>query len=68
MVTVILMEMGQITPPMGLVVFALAGMPDGAPMASIFKYVIIFVLCMLALIVLLAIFPQLALFLPDMVI
>lgn len=67
-VTVILMEMGQITPPMGLVVFALAGMPDGAPMASIFKYVIIFVLCMLALVTLLAIFPQIALFLPNMVI
>lgn len=65
-VTVILMEMGQITPPMGLVVFAIAGMPEGAPMASIFRYVIIFVLCMLLAILMLVLFPQLALWLPSL--
>ncbi len=65
-VTVILMEMGQITPPMGLVVFALAGMPDGAPMAHIFKYVALFVLGMFALVVLLTVFPSIALFLPNL--
>ena len=64
-VTVILMEMGQITPPMGLVVFAISGMPEGAPMASIFRYVIIFVICMLLVILLLLIFPQIALWLPS---
>ena len=64
-VTVILMEMGQITPPMGLVVFAIAGMPDSAPMASIFKYIIVFVMCMLMCIVLLTIFPDIALYLPN---
>jgi tripartite ATP-independent transporter DctM subunit len=65
-VTVILMEMGQITPPMGLVVFAISGMPEGAPMASIFRYVIIFVCCMLAVILLLLLFPQIALWLPSL--
>ena len=64
-ITVILMEMGQITPPMGLVVFAIAGMPEGAPMAHIFKYVSIFVLCMLAAVLVITIFPQIALFLPN---
>lgn len=65
-ITVILMEMGQITPPMGLVVFAIAGMPNSAPMASIFRYIIIFVVCMLLCILLLTIFPGLALYLPSM--
>ncbi len=64
-VTVMLMEMGQITPPMGIVVFAIAGMPEGAPMASIFKYVFLFVLCMLLAVVVLALFPDIALFLPN---
>ena len=65
-ITVILMEMGQITPPMGLVVFAIAGMPDGAPMAQIFKFVILFVICMLLAVLLLTIFPNIALFLPNL--
>lgn len=64
-VTVILMEMGQITPPMGLVVFAISGMPEGAPMAQIFKFVVLFVLCMLLVVLLLTLFPQVALFLPN---
>lgn len=64
-VTVLLMEMGQITPPMGLVVFAISGMPEGAPMAQIFKYIVLFVLCMLLVVLLLTLFPQIALFLPD---
>ena len=65
-VTVILMEMGQITPPMGLVVFAISGTPDGAPMGEIFKYIIYFVGSMLALVFLLTLFPQIALFLPNL--
>ena len=40
-------------------------MPEGAPMASIFRYVIIFVICMLLVILLLLIFPQIALWLPS---
>ena len=64
-VTVILMEMGQITPPMGLVVFAISGMPEGAPMGQIFKYITSFVLCMLLVVILITLFPQIALFLPN---
>lgn len=64
-VTVILMEMGQITPPMGLVVFAIAGMPEGAPMIQIFRYVFLFVLCMLLAVLVLTMFPGIALFLPN---
>ena len=50
----------------GVVVFAIAGMPDGAPMALIFKYVALFVLGMFALVILLTVFPSIALFLPNL--
>ncbi len=67
-VTVILMEMGQITPPMGVVVFAIAGMPNTPPMAQIFKYILPFVAMMFLTIILLTIFPQLATWLPELLI
>lgn len=66
-VTVLLMEMGQITPPMGLVVFAISGMPEGAPMGQIFKYISIFVACMMLVVILITFFPQIALILPKMI-
>ncbi len=64
-VTVVLMEMGQITPPMGVVVFAIAGMPNTPPMANIFKYILPFVLMMLLVVLLLTIFPGIATWMPD---
>ncbi len=64
-VTVILMEMGQITPPIGIVVFSIASMPDSAPMLAIFKYITPFVLIMLLCVLLLTIFPNIVTFLPD---
>ena len=65
-VTVLLMEMGQITPPMGIVVFAIAGMPNTAPMGQIFKFIMPFVLCMMLMVVLLTIFPDIAIWLPKL--
>lgn len=65
-VTVILMEMGQITPPMGIVVFAIAGMPNTPPMMTIFKFILPFVLAMLTLVVVMTAFPGIALFLPNL--
>lgn len=67
-VTVILMEMGQITPPMGVVVFAIAGMPNTPPMAQIFKYILPFVLMMFLTIIILTIFPGIATWLPSVLI
>lgn len=61
---VILMEMGQITPPVGINVFTISTM-SGVPLGTIFRGIVPFFLCMLLLIVLLVIFPQLALFLPE---
>ncbi len=64
-ILVILMEMGQITPPVGMNVFAIST-TSGIPMQTIYKGILPFVFCMLGLIVILVLFPQLALFLPNL--
>jgi tripartite ATP-independent transporter DctM subunit len=63
-IVVIVIEMGMITPPVGLNVFVLAS-SSGVPMGKIFKGVYPFVAAMLLLIVILTIFPDIALFLPN---
>ena len=63
-VMVLVMEMGLITPPVGLNVFALSGV-TGIPLDTVFRGVLPFVLAMILCILLLIIFPQLALFLPS---
>ena len=67
-ITVILMEMGQITPPVGIVVFALAGMPYAPPMLDIFKNVLPFVICMIVASLILVVFPGIATWLPSVLI
>jgi len=65
-ISVILMEMGQITPPIGIIVFAVSSVADGVPMEIVFKGIAPFVLCMIVCVLLLILFPQLALFLPGL--
>ena len=62
-VCVIVMEMGMITPPVGMNVFTLAGLRPDIPMATIFRGVLPFFLGMMLCVILVIIFPQLALFL-----
>ena len=64
-VMVLVMEMGLITPPVGLNVFALSGV-TGVPLHTVFRGVWPFVLAMILCILLLILFPQLALFLPNL--
>ncbi len=64
-IMVLVMEMGLITPPVGLNVFALAGTTD-ISIHLIFKGVLPFVLAMIICIILLAVFPQIALFIPGL--
>jgi len=66
-VTVLVMEMGQITPPIGVNVFAIGSVAEDVPMGEIFKGVMPFFFCMVACIILLTLFPQIALFLPNLV-
>ncbi len=61
---VVVMEMGMITPPVGLNVFVLAGVTD-VKLDTIFRGVIPFVLLMLLFIVILTVFPDIALILPH---
>jgi len=62
-VTVLMMEAGQITPPIGVNVFAISA-ASGVPMYTVFRGIFPFFICMLVLLVLLTIFPQMALYLP----
>jgi len=64
-VTVLSMEMGQITPPIGVNVFAIASVAKDVPMQDIFRGMFPFFLCMIACVFLLVIFPQIALHLPN---
>lgn len=64
-IMVMMMEMGQITPPVGINVFVIAGVAKDVPMATIFKGVAPFVLAMVILIIILTIFPDIALFIPN---
>lgn len=62
----ICMEMGMILPPVGINVFVIAGVAKDVPMYTIYRGILPFVIPMLITIGLLMIFPQIALFLPDM--
>ncbi|MBO4317383.1 MAG: TRAP transporter large permease subunit [Mailhella sp.] len=64
-VCVIVMEMGMITPPVGMNVFTMASLAPDIPMASIFKGVLPFFAGMLLCVALVVMFPQLALFLAN---
>jgi tripartite ATP-independent transporter DctM subunit len=58
--TVVIMEMGQITPPIGVNVFALSSVAKGVPMGTIFAGIIPFFVGMVLLLVLLILMPSLA--------
>jgi TRAP-type C4-dicarboxylate transport system permease large subunit len=64
-IAVILMEMGVITPPVGMNVFLLSSMVPDIPMRTIFWGALPFFFGMVLCVILLTIFPQIALFLPN---
>jgi tripartite ATP-independent transporter DctM subunit len=66
--TVITVLMGNISPPVGIVVFALSGMVRDVPLFTIFRGVFPFLGAMLVCLIILIIFPQIALWLPGMMI
>jgi C4-dicarboxylate transporter DctM subunit len=65
-IVVILMEMGLITPPVGLNVYAISGIARDIPMATIFRGIVPFLGAMAVCLLLIILFPQIALFLPNM--
>lgn len=65
MVTVL---MGQISPPVGIVVFAVSGVVKDVPLMDIFKGAMPYFFVMAVCLVLLIAFPQISLLIPDMMI
>ncbi|MFK7961888.1 MAG: TRAP transporter large permease, partial [Phycisphaerales bacterium] len=64
-IIVIVLEMGMISPPVGINVFIVKSIAPDVPMGRIFRGIWPFWFAMAAMIVLLIIFPQIALFLPQ---
>ena len=62
---VMVVELGLITPPIGMNVFVIKGIAKDVPLESIFRGVLPFVAAQIVLIALLVIFPQIALWLPS---
>ncbi|MDO9535875.1 MAG: TRAP transporter large permease [Bacillota bacterium] len=65
-VCVLMMQVGLITPPMGLNLYTIAGSAKDVPLEDIFAGAMPFVIPILIIVVLITIFPGIALFLPDM--
>jgi len=65
-IAVLMMEAGLITPPMGLNIFTVAGVAKDTPVETIFRGVTPFLLSIIALVILITVFPKIALLLPGM--
>jgi tripartite ATP-independent transporter DctM subunit len=64
-VIVLVTELGVITPPVGINVYVVSGIAKDVPLEIIFKGAVPFVLTLLAYLVIMIIFPQIALYLPG---
>jgi len=65
-IVVTMAEMGQITPPVGINVFALSGVAKDVPLGTIFKGIFPFLIADLIRVILVFLIPGLALFLPSL--
>jgi tripartite ATP-independent transporter DctM subunit len=62
----ITVEMALITPPVGMNVYVLSGVAPHVPLEEIFRGVLIFVIPLILALIILMFFPDIALFLPNM--
>jgi len=62
---VLMVEIASVTPPIGLGVFVISGMARDVPMYTVFRGIVPFLLPMMVCVVLVLAFPQIALFLPN---
>ncbi|MDT8377398.1 MAG: TRAP transporter large permease [Desulfotignum sp.] len=63
-ISVLMMEAGLITPPLGLNIFVISGVAD-VSMGEVYKGTIVFLLAIFVVVFLITVFPQIALFLPG---
>ncbi|OGP64706.1 MAG: C4-dicarboxylate ABC transporter permease [Deltaproteobacteria bacterium RBG_13_53_10] len=61
-----LVEIGQITPPVGINVFIMQGIAKDVPMYDIFRGIVPFLIADIVHVAMLIAFPQIALFLPNL--
>jgi TRAP-type C4-dicarboxylate transport system permease large subunit len=67
-VVLINMEMSGVTPPVGMMLFVMKGVsPPGTTMADVYKAGLPFLMCDLVAMIIIMIFPILALWLPGMI-
>jgi len=64
--TLINMDMGNLTPPFGLQLFVMKGLQPTTPMAVIIRSTLPFVLCEALTLIAIMIFPDIALYLPNL--
>jgi C4-dicarboxylate transporter DctM subunit len=65
-IIVLVVEMGMISPPVGMTMFVVKGIAPEIPIETIFKGVLPFTIAVALLMILLLVFPQIALFLPRL--
>jgi len=65
-VVVLVAEMGVITPPVGMNVYVVRGIAQDVPMGTIFSGAMPFFVMMIVCVILITVFPQIALFLPGL--
>jgi len=63
---VVTVLMGMITPPVGMVIYALSGIFKDLPIYTIFRGVLPFFVAMIVCLVFMVVFPQIVLFLPNL--
>jgi TRAP-type C4-dicarboxylate transport system permease large subunit len=63
-IIVLVVEMGVITPPVGMNVYAISGIDKETPMMEIFKSVLPYVFVILVFVTMVIFFPQIVTFLP----
>jgi C4-dicarboxylate transporter, DctM subunit len=63
---VILFEMAAVTPPVGMNVYVVHGIAQGVPMSTTFRGIVPFLYGAILQIILLTLFPKIALFLPEL--
>jgi len=66
-IIVLVTEMGVITPPVGLNVYVIKGVAEDVPLETIFKGVLPFLAALLVAVGILMAFPQIATFLPGLI-
>ena len=64
-VAVIVIEMGMITPPVGLNVFVVRGVAGDVPLTTVFRGVFPFLIAMIVGLILIILIPQIALIIPN---